>query len=137
MVMGEEPLRRIWKVGNKMIRIDSVEWKKIVVDGQEYQQVLIIGDKVLERDSEKLHRLFETTHKMGDWEIETLLSNKPEIIVIGNGFDGILAVSEKFIEQSSKLGIELRILKTPQAVEEFNQLSEEGKKVNALIHTTC
>jgi hypothetical protein len=120
-----------------MIKIDSVEWKKIVVDGEEYQQVLIVGDQVLERDSEKLHRLFDTTHKMGDWEIETLLSNKPEIIVIGNGFDGVLSVNEKFREQSSKLGIELRILKTPAAAEEFNRLSEAGKKVNALIHTTC
>jgi hypothetical protein len=120
-----------------MIKIDSVEWKKIVVDGREYQQVLIASDQVLERDSEKLHRLFETTHKMGDWEIEALLSSKPEIIVVGDGFDGVLAVGEKFKAQSEKLGIELKILKTPQAVEEFNRLSEAGKRVNAMIHTTC
>ncbi len=119
------------------MRIDSVEWKKITVDGKEYQQVLIIGDQVLERDSEKLHQLFDTTHKIGDWEEELLFSGKPEIILIGNGFDGVLEVSEKFKVQSSKLEIELKILKTPQAVEEFNKLSEEGKKLNALIHTTC
>ncbi|HUW24679.1 MAG TPA: MTH938/NDUFAF3 family protein [Patescibacteria group bacterium] len=127
-----------------MIQINNADWGKIEVDGQEYRQVLIIGDEVLERDDKKLHQLFNTTHQIGDWEEELLFSGKPEVMVIGNGFDGVLEVSEKFKArlaarqvQSSKLGIELRILKTPQAVEEFNRLSKEGKRVNALIHTTC
>lgn len=113
-----------------MTIIDSVEWGKIVIDGQEYKQALIVDGKVFERDSEKLHQLFGTSHKIGDWEIEQLLSGKPEIIIVGNGFDGVLEVN-------AKLGKEVKILKTPQAVEEYNRLSEEGKKVNALIHTTC
>jgi len=117
--------------------IDKVEWGKIVVNNQENGQVLIIGDQVFERDSEKLHQLFETTHKIGDWEEEKLFSGRPEIIVIGNGFDGALEVGEKLKAESEELGIELKILKTPQAVEEYNKLMGEGKRVNALIHTTC
>ncbi|HUT44146.1 MAG TPA: MTH938/NDUFAF3 family protein [Desulfobacterales bacterium] len=120
-----------------MINIDQIDWGKIEVDGQEYRQVLIIGDEVLERDDKKLHQLFNTTHQIGDWEEELLFSGKPEVIVIGNGFDGVLGVSEELKAKSEKLGTELKILKTPQAVEEFNRFSEAGKKVNALIHTTC
>jgi hypothetical protein len=52
------------------------------------------------------------------------------------------------IDKVEKEGISIILLKTPQAVEKFNQLVEknkplhqsyryEGKKVNALIHTTC
>ncbi len=120
-----------------MIQIDSVEWGKIVINGQEYNQVLIIGDEVFERDDKKLHQLFKTTHQIGDWEEKLLFSGKPKLIVIGNGFDGVLEASEKFKGQSERLGIELKILKSPQAVDEFNKLSKAGKKVNALIHTTC
>lgn len=129
---------------SNMVRIDKVEWGKIEVNGQEFRQVLIVGNKVWERESEKLQQLFDTSHKIGDWEEELLFSGKPEIIIIGNGFDGVLEVSEKFKArlaarqvQSSKLGIELKILKTPPAVGEYNRLIGEGKKVNALIHTTC
>lgn len=120
-----------------MIKIDSVEWGKIVVGGREYKQILVVGEKVFERDSEKLHQLFGTTHRIGDWEVEELIKGKPEIIVIGTGWEGILEVSEKLRAKSEELGIEIKILRTPEAVEKYNKLVEQGEKVNALIHTTC
>ena len=120
-----------------MIKINSVEWGKIKVNGREYGQVLIIGDEVFERDSEKLHQLFDTTHQMGDWEAEQLVADNPEVIVVGNGWDGVLEINSKFKVQSAKLGIELKTFRTPQAMEEYNKLVAEGKKVSALIHTTC
>ncbi|HUV72143.1 MAG TPA: MTH938/NDUFAF3 family protein [Clostridia bacterium] len=120
-----------------MINIDQVDWGELKVSGKEYSQVLVVGNQVIERQEEKLRRLFGTTHKMGGWEMEELLSSKPEIIIIGNGFDGVLEVSKKLRAESEKLGIELKVLKTPAAVGEFNQLVGKGKRVNALIHTTC
>ena len=39
-------------------------------------------------------------------------------------------------EAIKKKGIELIVLKTQEAIEEFNELSKT-KRVNALIHTTC
>jgi len=120
-----------------MLKIDCVEWGEIWVDGKQYHQVLIVGKKVFERDSEKLHQLFGTTHKIGGWEEKMLLGGKPEVIIIGNGWDEVLQVNEDFKFKIENLGIDLRILRTPEAVEEYNQLVKEGKKVNALIHTTC
>lgn len=120
-----------------MIKIDFVEWGKIRIDGEEYKQVLIVEDSVIERDSEKLHQLFGTTHQIGDWEVEELLKEKPEVIVVGTGWEGILEVSEELRAKSEELEIEIKILRTPEAVEEHNKLMEQGKKVNALIHTTC
>lgn len=79
-----------------MPKIASVEWAKITVDNQEYAQVLVVENEVIERDSNTLHRLFGTTHKMSDLEIEKLLGGKPEIIVIGNGWEGAMEVSQKF-----------------------------------------
>lgn len=120
-----------------MLKIDKVEWGKMEIKGKKYGQVLIIGDQVFERDSEKLHQLFGTTHQIGDWEVEELLREKPEVIVIGTGWEGILEVSEEIRAKSEELEIEIKTLRTLEAVEEFNRLVAEGKKVNALIHTTC
>lgn len=120
-----------------MPKIDKLSWAKIKVDGKDYHQVLLVGDKVIPRDVNKLNKLFGTTHGIGNWEKEELLSNKPEIIIIGNGWSGVLKVEEEFKEKCKKAGIDLRILLTQSAVAEYNRLIEKKKKVNALIHTTC
>ncbi|MFZ5559596.1 MAG: hypothetical protein ACOZAL_02275, partial [Patescibacteria group bacterium] len=65
--------------------INSTEFGNITIDGKKYNQVLIVGDLVMERDYEKLERLFGTTHKIGDWEKDELVKENPEIIVIGTG----------------------------------------------------
>lgn len=120
-----------------MPKIDKVSWEKVEVNGREYHQVLIVGDEVLGRDKPKLERLFGTTHEIGEWEQEKLLSNNPEIVLIAAGWSGVMKVNEEFKNQISKLGIELRTVLTPKVIGEYRRLVEEGKRVNALIHTTC
>lgn len=120
-----------------MIKIDSVGWLKIKIAGKDFQQVLIANDQVLERDYGRLKTLFGTAHQIADWEEKTLFESKPEIIVIGSGWQGVLKVSPEFQAKCEKMGVKLQILTTPKAVAEYNRLIAEGKKVNALIHTTC
>lgn len=120
-----------------MPKIEKVSWGKVKIDGQDYHQVLILGDRVEERDEKRLRQLFGTTHRMGDWEQKKLLSGDPEIVLIANGFNGVLKVDEEFRQKVEKAGVELRVVKTPKVIEEYNSLVKGGKRVNALIHTTC
>jgi hypothetical protein len=120
-----------------MVKIDSVGWLKIKVKGVKYHQALISGGKVFERDDKKLRELFNTTHRLGDWEEELLLAGKPEIIIIGSGWQGVLKMDPQFQEQCAKANVKLQVLLTPKAVRQYNKLIDKGKKVNALIHTTC
>lgn len=120
-----------------MPHIDSTKFGEIVVDGKKYHQILIIGDKVTERDYDKLKELFSTSHQIGDWEVEELLKGNPELIIIGTGIDGMLEVNQEFISQVKSQGIEIFTAYTPEAINIYNQKVSEGKRVNALIHTTC
>jgi hypothetical protein len=120
-----------------MPRIDSTQFGEITVDGKKYGQVLIVGNLVAERDYPKLKDLFGTSHKIGDWEIEELLEENPEIIVVGTGQNGAMEIDEKFFEEMKKKGIEVIADIAPKASEIFNAKIKEGKRVNALIHTTC
>ena len=82
--------------------------------------------------------MFGTSHKIGDWEIEELLKQKPEIIVIGTGQSGAMGEIDKtIINKFEEQGIEVITDITPKAIEIFNQKLEQGKRINALIHTTC
>jgi len=66
-----------------MLHIDSTTFGSVTINGEKYGQVLIVGEIVEEREEKKLYSLFGTTHYIGDWEVERLLSNKPEIVIIG------------------------------------------------------
>lgn len=120
-----------------MVKIDQVDWASVKIGAKSYWQVLIVGEEVVVRDVERVKQEYGSDHLVASWEEEALLSKKPYAIVIANGWDEILEVSQKFKAKSERLGIELKILRTPEAVEEYNRLVEKGKKVNALIHTTC
>jgi len=117
--------------------IDSSEFGEITIDGKKYSQVLIIGDLVMERDYEKLEKLFGTTHRVGEWEREELAKGNPEIIVIGTGQSSAMNVDGEIIDNLAKKGIEMIVVSTPEAIEIYNEKVKQGKRVNALIHTTC
>lgn len=120
-----------------MPKIDKIAWGKVKVDGQNYHQVLVVDAQVEERDSSKLRELFGTTHRIGDWEQEKLLSENPQIILIANGFSGVLKVGQKFKDKINQQSIELRVVLTPKVAKEYHKLLAEKKRVNVLIHTTC
>lgn len=119
------------------IHIDSVGWGNVVINGQRFDQVIITGGKILRREAEKLESLFGTTHQIGDWEIKDLLSGNPGIIILSSGQAGSMKIGDEVKEKLASTGAEIKILLTPVAIREFNRLSFLGKRVNALIHTTC
>jgi len=117
--------------------INSTEFGNVVIDDKKYNQVLIIGDSVMERDYNKLEELFNTSHKIGDWEVEELLKENPEIIIIGTGQNGAMEVDKETLKKVSAGNIEVITDETPKAIEIYNQKIKQGKRINVLIHTTC
>jgi len=119
------------------IKIDHCEFGEISVGGKKFHQILISNNQVFERDEEKLKEMFNSSHFIGDWEKEMLFAVNPEVVIIGNGFNGVLRVDDKLVQEAKERGIQLIIDYTPQSVVLYNQLVDEGKRVNCLIHTTC
>lgn len=120
-----------------MPHIDSTKFGEVVVDSKKYSQVLIVGNSVAERDYEKLKELFGTSHRIGDWETEALLEGNPEIIIVGTGQDGKLEIDKDFLDKMKGKGIEVIAEVTPEAIKIYNERVRAGKRVNALIHSTC
>jgi hypothetical protein len=118
-----------------LVHIDSTSFGEVVVDGKKYCDVLIVGDKLIPRKRGLLERMFGTSHAISMEEVQQLLSNLPEVVIIGTGQSGVLKVQEEHRKLLS-LKAQLIELDTPQAVDEYNRLSKD-KRVNILIHTTC
>ena len=120
-----------------MVSFESTAFGSVTADGKKYHDVLVVAGKLGERDLDKLHKFFGTGHKIGDWEVEALCSGKPEVILVGNGQDGVLEVGAELRTAAKKVGAKLEVMLTPAAIIRYDQLTRDGKRVNALMHTTC
>jgi len=66
--------------------------------------------------------------------IEWLLAPKPDVLIIGIGWDGKTVPRPEVVEMKS---YSVQILKTGEAIKLFNELKGNGKRVAIHIHSTC
>ena len=124
------------KIADRMVKFDSTSFGSVTIDGKRYSDVLVIEGKVMPRKRDLLRKVFGTSHKISEDEAGQLLKGAPQVVIIGSGQSGVLEVDESIRKELSQKA-ELIILQTPGAIKKFNELACLGKKVNALIHTTC
>jgi len=115
-----------------MVKINSTEFGYVTIDDKTYNSDIFVywNGKIesAERDTRHLLTL-KQTKKILDEKLETLL--------IGSGQDGYFEVSNKVMHVCQTKKIQLIVMPTPEAIEKFNELIEQGKKVIAFIHVTC
>ena len=74
---------------------------------------------------------------------ETGIGTKPardtsvEIIILSRGMQHRLQICPETEQLLRQRGIDYRITETKEAVELFNDLSRDGKKVGGIFHSTC
>lgn len=109
----------------------------VSIDNTTHHDVLVVGEKVIDRDS-FMPGWFDDHphHAVYEHELDKLFEENPQIIIIGSGQNGVLIVPEDVKYMIKKQKIKLIVLETPEAIDEYNKLSKT-KRVNALIHTTC
>ena len=119
-----------------MAKINSFNFGFIVVDGKQYiYDVVILPDgTVKEREASKA-RLGSHTISWSD--VASIVNSQPEVMVIGSGVSALAKLSEDVGVNLRQANLDLVVLPSSQAVEKFNQLTGEGKRVAALIHVTC
>ncbi len=89
-------------------------------------------------------RLVDKKHFFNNLDKEFLYSCQEDILLIGSGADGVGGKGFPldqgsifiFVEQFRR-GVQVIILKTPEACEVYNRLLREGKKVLFVVHNTC
>jgi hypothetical protein len=114
------------------MRIDSFSFGSIIIDGKKYNHdILIHPDGRVEQRKGGIWRF--GSHNIKEEEAEKLLREKPEVVLVGTGTQGRAHLSEDIEVKQA----ELAVLNSKEAVERFNKLVDQGKKVAALIHITC
>jgi hypothetical protein len=70
-------------------------------------------------------------------DLSEVLVAPPQVLVIGTGFHGCMAVPEETLALLQAQGIEVRVSPTNEAVAELNRLAGEGVDVVGAFHLTC
>ena len=84
-------------------------------------------------------RLTGTSHKPGiqPADIEEILEQDVEVMILSRGMRLLLRTSPETEKLLDSRGIEYHVEQTKRAVELFNQLTEQGKRVGGVFHSTC
>lgn len=107
--------------------------------GKDYSHDIVIhtDDRVEKRNKDISRRKYDTSHILSAEEVTDLLDENPEVIIIGRGQSGMLKIGKDTAELLSEKKVKLVDPPTPEAIEEFNKLKNQGKRVAAVIHITC
>jgi len=112
-----------------MPKINSIKYGEIQIDKKTYY-----SDMLLFWDGKKA--LLEKTHIIDLNLLEKILKKRPDSIVIGVGLEGTVKLGPGIREVLKKAKVKLFIDKTLNAMEIYNALQAQGKRVAAIIHAT-
>jgi len=113
------------------MKIEHYSFGKIVIDRKTFtSDVIIYPDRI---DPSWWRR---EGHSLDPVDLVDVVAAKPEILIIGTGNSGMMVVPEMTLAFLGAKGLDVRVGRTGEAVDLFNEM-QGGKKVIAALHLTC
>jgi len=111
--------------------IEFYSFGQIIINGVQYTSDLIIYPNHINSNwwRKEGHNLYKE-------DLEDVIKEKPEIIIVGTGYYGLMKVNLELIEYLESININMIINKTKDACLEYNNIYKD-KKVIAALHLTC
>lgn len=114
------------------MNITGYRFGEIDIDGRAYSSdVIVTPERVIDTWWRK------EGHNLVVKDLAEVVAAKPDIVVVGTGYFGRMAVSEEARRYLEAQGIRVRADRTREAVRDFNQLQEQQARVVAALHLTC
>lgn len=112
--------------------IESYDFGHITVNGKSYHSDVIIFPNRVKDDWWR-----KEGHRLCIEDLEDVLEAKPDVLVVGTGYSGLMKVPMEVKQYLEERGIEVVVQRTRKACETFNQLAQSEKKAVAAFHLTC
>ncbi len=114
--------------------IESYEFGAIVINGKRYtSDVIVFPERVIDgwwrKEGHRLH--------VEDLEEIFKQEPKPEVLVLGTGYYGLVKISAEAEDTLRSQGIELVAQPTREACQTFNKILKSNKLVVGAFHLTC
>ncbi|MEW6571163.1 MAG: MTH938/NDUFAF3 family protein [Nitrospirota bacterium] len=113
------------------MKIEHYSFGKIVIDGKTYKSDVIIYPEKVDASWWR-----KEGHRLQIVDLTDVIEAKPEVLIVGTGYSGVMAVPRETISHLESKGIKVLVAHTEKAVEMFNRPSRE-RRVIAALHLTC
>jgi len=113
------------------MKIDSYTFGRIVINGKTYTSDVIIYPGRVDAAWWR-----KEGHLLRFADVAEALQAKPEVLVIGTGYAGVMRVPRETVDRIAAQGIEVKVERTSKAVEVYNDL-QGARTVIAALHITC
>ena len=119
-------------------RVTHISWSKIEISEENGTTKSYVDCKLSPQGSTKWDWTVAGTHHRPGIQIADLKDIiDADVIILSRGMDLILQTKPETEAYLKSLNKEYYILETREAVKKYNELVNAGKKVSALIHSTC
>lgn len=115
-----------------MVVIEEYEFGRIVVDGREYREDVIVHENGVEEGWWR-----KEGHRVSVDDLGKILQLNPEVVVFGTGAYGRMKVDNSVREFLRGRGIDVIEDESFSAIKIFESLLKSGKRVVLAIHLTC
>lgn len=112
--------------------INDYQFGEIIANGKKYQE----ADIIIFPDRASLWRCADHHHPILA-DFQNVLAAKPDILIIGTGFWGVMRIAEKIQEILEKKIPKLIIGDTRKMSRLYNKLATKNKNIIACLHLTC
>jgi hypothetical protein len=113
------------------MKLEHYSFGSLTIDGKTYtSDVIIYPGRV---DSSWWRK---EGHYLQVVDLVDVINAKPEVLIIGTGYSGVMVVPKETVSHLESKGIEVHVARSEKAVEIFNKLQKE-KLVIAALHLTC
>jgi len=116
------------------MRIDQFSFGSIRIDGETYEQDIVIDRGQVRIRKKKPSKRFRGEFGHTPLSIEEKIPWKCTRLVIGTGAEGSLPVMPAVLEEAQRRGVEVEAVRTEKAIE---LLRRAGPDTNAVLHITC
>jgi len=112
--------------------IEDYDFGVMVIGGRRYtRDLILVEDRIYPNWWRK------EGHSLCLDDLKVVLNERPDILVIGTGYSGVMEVPKEVVEKLESMGISVIVEPTPKAYKTFNKLLREGKRVAGAFHLTC
>ena len=111
--------------------IEHYSFGKIVIDGKTYTSDVIIYPGRVDASWWR-----KQGHYLQAVDLADIIQARPDMLIVGTGYWGVMTVPEETAGFVGSKGIELRVERTEKAVELYNS-TKKDRTVIAALHLTC
>jgi len=114
--------------------IESYEFGAMVINGKRYtSDVIVLPERVIDDWWRK------EGHRLHIEDLKEILKQepKPEVLIVGTGYYGLVKIPREIENTLESHGIELIAQPTKEACQTFNIILKSNKPVVGAFHLTC